>query len=223
MEKQECIIQCWHCLAEFDLLEAPFCSHPESTKICPFCLHCYCDADDEYKQRIEGTTPQDFKSQKEDYKKKQDMKLGEILVNAGKITKDKLQELIKIQQETKRKLGEILIQRNLISREELTVFLMEQKSIESTDLEKESIDFQAVFTLGRLNCINKKIIPFEISHICEKKMLRLGIDSKENLLKLKLDRELSEYILIPYLLSDADINSAIIRIRDYKTDLMILD
>jgi hypothetical protein len=223
MDKHDCIIQCWHCQAEYDLLESSFCNHPAATKICPFCLHCYCDADDNYKQRIENMSPHSFQTQKHNFKKKQDMKLGEILVNAGKISEEKLKELITIQKQTSKKLGEILIQLNLISREELTIFLMEQASIETTNLERESIDFHAVFTLGRTNCIKKNIIPFEITHIGSKKILRLGINSKENLLKLKLDQELSEYILIPYLLSDEDINTAIIKIRDYKTDLMLLE
>ena len=43
---------CWNCLGEFDALGAVWCSHdPKNpTKLCPFCLHCFCPADDAYKR-----------------------------------------------------------------------------------------------------------------------------------------------------------------------------
>jgi len=48
------LVTCWNCLGEFDALGAVWCSDdPKSpTKLCPFCLHCFCDASAEYKQQF---------------------------------------------------------------------------------------------------------------------------------------------------------------------------
>lgn len=48
------LVTCWNCLGEFDALGAVWCSDdPKNpTKLCPFCLHCFCDASAEYKQQF---------------------------------------------------------------------------------------------------------------------------------------------------------------------------
>jgi len=48
------LVTCWNCLGEFDALGAVWCSDdPKSpTKLCPFCLHCFCDSSAAYKQQF---------------------------------------------------------------------------------------------------------------------------------------------------------------------------
>lgn len=223
MEREKHLVICWYCQVEFDLLSTHFCNHPEPTKICPFCLKCYCDASPEYKSKIFRESSLTLLAQKNDYIKNRDLKLGEILVNSNIITQDKLEKIIAKQKATKDKLGKLLIEEDLITKEELTIFLMEQKSIDSISLAKEIIDYNAVVILGKEKCIEKRIIPFELSIINEQKVLRFGIDSKENLLNLKLDKELKKYILIPYLLSDGDMLIALKKLRDFRPNLLILE
>ncbi len=45
------MVACWNCLGEFDAAAAVWCSdEPRTpTKVCPFCLRCFCAATGEYK------------------------------------------------------------------------------------------------------------------------------------------------------------------------------
>ena len=223
MEREEHLVTCWFCQADFDLLSASFCNHPDPTKICPYCLRCFCDASPDYKTRIREECSLAYFAQRNDFVRNRDSKLGEILVHAGKVTAEELDKLIQKQKTTGDKLGEILIREGRLSREELMVFLMEQKSIEYARLEDETIDYSAVDLLGREKCLEKKIIPLELSTFKDQKILRFGIHSKQNLLDLKLDRELKEYVLIPYLLNEPDMKEALQKIRDYTPNILILE
>lgn len=223
MGRDEQEVTCWYCQAQFDLLSTSFCSHPDPTKICPYCLHCFCDASPDYKRRIKEQSGLAYFAQRNDYLKNRDSKLGEILVNAGKISREELRELIEQQGRQGKKLGELLIDEGRLTREELLVFLMEQKSIEYANLEEETIDYNAVDRVGKKKCLDKKIIPLELSHFQDQQILRFGIHSKQNLLNLKLDPDLQEYVLIPYLLSDKDLEELLQKIRDYKPNLLILE
>jgi type IV pilus assembly protein PilB len=53
-------------------------------------------------------------------------KLGEILLDAGKITQDHLQEALRLQKETGKRIGEILIDLNFCSEEDIVVSLATQ-------------------------------------------------------------------------------------------------
>jgi len=69
-------VRCWNCLNDFEAVEAVWCScdpkHP--TKLCPFCLHCFCPADDEYKRRA---------------------KTGETLVAQGLVTRSSIRRALR--------------------------------------------------------------------------------------------------------------------------------
>ena len=52
------IIKCWHCMTEFDAATAADCSHSTPTKICPFCLKCFCNASEDYKKKYREELPQ---------------------------------------------------------------------------------------------------------------------------------------------------------------------
>ncbi|MCK4525733.1 type IV-A pilus assembly ATPase PilB [candidate division WOR-3 bacterium] len=67
-------------------------------------------------------------------------KLGQILISAGKITKEQLQDALKKQKETANKLGSILIQKGYISEQELARVLSHQFRIPSIDIRFEDVD-----------------------------------------------------------------------------------
>src|SRR3972149_11054963 len=60
---QEYLTQCWNCLGEYDAVSAIWCScNPRNpTKVCPFCLNCFCSATPEFKEQFWGAAPDDLK------------------------------------------------------------------------------------------------------------------------------------------------------------------
>lgn len=63
-------------------------------------------------------------------------RLGEILVEAGKVTKEQVNEALQIQKKTKEKIGEILVNQGFISQEEINEAVERQTGIKTLDLEK---------------------------------------------------------------------------------------
>ena len=53
------VVTCWNCLGEFEALGAVWCSDdPKNpTKLCPFCLRCFCEASSDYKRQFWRSAP----------------------------------------------------------------------------------------------------------------------------------------------------------------------
>ena len=200
MEKdQKYMISCWNCGAEFNAFDSTFCCHFEPTPLCLFCYQCLCSASEEYKEKILKEAPPDFIEMKKKSIGGRDMRLGELLINAGKITKADLDVAITMQNEMKTKLGEVLIRMNLITIEELELFLLDQKAIQETVIGHNLPDPLLVEKIGPAFCLSVRMIPIEVVEIDEKKILNFAIEKKEDLMRIKLCEELSEYILLPSL------------------------
>jgi type II secretory ATPase GspE/PulE/Tfp pilus assembly ATPase PilB-like protein len=121
------LVTCWNCLGEFDALGAVWCSDdPKNpTKLCPFCLHCFCDASAEYKQQFWRHAPAPLVEELQTLSRSQD-RLGDILIRMKKITTPQLLEALVEQRETGSKLGEILVARRFVSREDVGQALRSQ-------------------------------------------------------------------------------------------------
>lgn len=76
----------------------------------------------------------DNKSQKEDFVSRR--KIGELLIESGLLTSDKLNDALKIQKKTgkRKRLGEVLIEMKIISEEEIAFALAMQLKIPFIDL-----------------------------------------------------------------------------------------
>ena len=216
---KEYSIYCWHCGAEFNAFEAPFCSHSDSTKICPFCLNCFCDASKKYKDNFIKGSPKELLEEKIAFQEGRGPKLGEMLIKAGKITEQQLKEAIEQQKIVNRQLGEILLMMGLVSFEELNVFLANQKEIDEIDLEKEMflIDFSLVEKLGKAFCLAYKMIPIEYLQIGNEKILRFVIPAKDDLVKIKLCPKLKAYTLIPYVTKKEKIEKLLEKIEKWES------
>jgi len=61
------VVACWNCLGEFDAAAAVWCSDEPNTptKVCPFCLRCFCSATSEYKERFWSDAPPGLASERE--------------------------------------------------------------------------------------------------------------------------------------------------------------
>lgn len=203
---QSYVIKCWHCMAEFDAAAAADCSHSTPTKICPFCLKCFCNASESYKQNYLRNCPRELLpgAAADDPLM---LKIGEILVKAGKITVEQLGKALDKQRLLNRKLGEVLIMMSLITPDELQLYLLNQKSIEKIDLKNFSLDPALVGQVGKEFCLGQKIVPIEIQELADGSVLRFAFYSPGELPRLKERGELRRFKLIPYLARREEIES----------------
>ena len=66
-------------------------------------------------------------------------RLGDMLIEAGVLTQDKLMQALEIQKETGERLGNVLLQAELVTEEQLIDALRQQLHVEYVDLSAESI------------------------------------------------------------------------------------
>lgn len=215
------LISCWHCQGEFDAFSAPDCSHARPTKICPFCLKCFCDASPEYKKKYLKNCPKELLAEYSEAKGTPYLKIGEILVKAGKISMGQLTKALDKQRIVNKKLGEVLIMMSLVTPDELQLYLLNQKSVETIDLKSLKIDADLLRQVGKDFCLDQKILPIEIQEIAGGRMLRFAFYSINELPKLKKSSELQHYKLIPHLAPKDEIESMLKAIEAQEKEIKI--
>jgi len=215
------IITCWHCQAEFDASSASDCSHSGPTKTCPFCLKCFCDASKDYKKKYVKNCPKELLAEYTDGQDSIYMKIGEILVKAGKISIGQLHTALDKQRIVNKKLGEVLIMMSLVTPDELQLYLLNQKSVETIDLKNLQVDGDLVRQIGKDFCLDQKIVPIEIQEIAGGRMLRFAFFSISELPKLKKRSELQDFKLIPYLAAKEEIENLLQNMEKTEKDIKI--
>jgi type II secretory ATPase GspE/PulE/Tfp pilus assembly ATPase PilB-like protein len=215
------IIVCWHCQAEFDALSASDCNHANPTKTCPFCLKCFCDASEDYKKKYVKNCPKELLAIYNEAKDSLYLKIGEILVKAGKISIEQLATALDKQHIVNLKLGEILIIMSLVTPDELQLYLLNQKSVETIDLKNLKVDSDLIHQIGKEFCLDQKIVPIEIQEIAGGRMLRFAFYSSSELPKLKKSSELQNFKLIPYLAPKEEIENILKNLENSERDIKI--
>jgi hypothetical protein len=219
--KQEYIINCWHCGAVYDAIEANFCNHDDPTKTCPFCLQCFCDAPINIRNQFIRNSPKELLEEKIRFQEGADDKLGELLIKRGKITELQLSNAIQKQAIEKKQLGEILIEMNLVTENELRVFLSDQKEFDEFDFSKFLLNYDLIDELGRQFCLGYQFIPLELVEDNDEKIFRFVVSSKEDFKRLKASPRLEGHVLIPYLGDQETIHQLLREIRD--GDVLVLE
>lgn len=176
MQTHEHILRCWNCLGEFDALTAVWCgdSSVQPTKICPFCLKCFCHASPEYIKAFWDSAPEEILADKARLGRAQGP-LGERLIKARIVTTDQLLQALRIQEETGGKLGEILVERGFVTKEVLEPFFQQQQSFTRVDLTRKLLDGTLIARLGLVECLTRKIAPVEITKVGEREILTLAM------------------------------------------------
>ena len=215
------IIKCWHCTTEFDAVAASDCSHSTPTKICPFCLKCFCNASEDYKKKYVKHCPKEMLAENKAARDSIYLKIGEILVKAGKISIEQLGTALDKQRIVNKKLGEVLIMMSLITPDELQLYLLNQNSIEKIDLKNITVDTGLIFQIGKEFCLDQKIVPIEIQEIAGGHVLRFAFYSVNDLPKLKNQGELQKYKLIPYLAQKEEIESLLKNLKNTEKEIKI--
>ena len=86
-------------------------------------------------------------------------RIGEILVNQGRITPEQLAEFLRIQKETSQPLGQILVEKEILTKEELTEILGGQLGIPHIWLRKGLVDPRIVHVLPKEKAVLFQVIP----------------------------------------------------------------
>jgi len=86
-------------------------------------------------------------------------KLGEILVQGGKIEPEKLTRLLRLQKETGKPLGQLLIDEGILTKEELSKALGEQMGIPHVWLRKGLVDPKIVQILPKEKALHYQVLP----------------------------------------------------------------
>ena len=117
---QAYVVRCWNCLNDFEAIEAVWCNCDprKPSKLCPFCLQCFCPADDNYKTNFWDLAPEALKEEVALLERSQD-RLGEILVRNQKLTTPELLRALVEQKRTGDLLGKILVQKGWVSQNDI--------------------------------------------------------------------------------------------------------
>ncbi len=172
----EYLVNCWNCLGEFDAIGAVWCScnpnHP--TKVCPFCLTCFCSATEDFRTRFWHHAP---KNLLEDRKMLAESRgpLGEALVRAQAITADQLLEALKRQRQRGGRLGEVLVDMGYLTPEILQVFLARQKAVTQLSLKNLEPSADLIALVGARQCAKRKIFPVSKEDLSTKEILTLAM------------------------------------------------
>jgi type II secretory ATPase GspE/PulE/Tfp pilus assembly ATPase PilB-like protein len=205
---QEYITQCWNCLGEFDATTAIWCScNPRSpTKVCPFCLTCFCSASPEFKQEFWKAAPENLR---EDLSMLGQAKLpiGELLVRANLLTTSQLLEGLKEQKrrEGQVRIGELLVEMGFVARESLEYFLKNQQRAASFDLDKDPPSQDLVDKIGFDLCLRKRILPVHWEVFRDKPMLQLAMATPGDSATIDQIQSLTKAQVIPGLAPEEEI------------------
>lgn len=107
--------------------------------------------------------------------------LGRILTKMGVLTRDKVHECLKIQQQrdnNKRKLGEILLELGLVNEEELGVALAGQRGMEFVKLDADEIPSDVIAYVPAQMARTYRIVPLEYDK--RRNELTVALDSPDN-------------------------------------------
>jgi type II secretory ATPase GspE/PulE/Tfp pilus assembly ATPase PilB-like protein len=117
---QAYVVRCWNCLNDFEAIEAVWCNCDprKPSKLCPFCLQCFCPSDEDYQRNFWSLAPDSLKEEVAILERSQD-RLGEILIRNQKLTTPELLRALVEQKRTGDLLGKILVQKGWVSQSDI--------------------------------------------------------------------------------------------------------
>jgi type II secretory ATPase GspE/PulE/Tfp pilus assembly ATPase PilB-like protein len=206
--------QCWSCLGEFDAGTAIWCacSAKSATKLCPFCFHCFCQADAEYRDAFWKNAPAELKEER-DLLKGAAGSSGEALIRSNLLSTDQLVAALRWQQNRGGALEDALVDLGFVSRENLELVVKRQAPAPGTtiDLSKGLVDASLVKAVSVELCYRKKILPISKEEIGEKTILTLAMAGPTNVETIDQVQSLTNCRVIPMNATERDIN---LRLQD---------
>ncbi len=203
--------QCFNCMSPFDALEAVWCScNPQRpTKVCPYCMGCFCAAGDEYRERFWKDAPPRLEEERSLLAESR-MLIGDLLVRAGAITTTQLLEALTAQKEDDgRRLGEILVESGALDPARLDAFLHSQHTVMPADLSRARIDAALLATLGVEECLKDRIVPLEAETFRDHYIMTLAMADPSHAAAIERVQEITGYRVIPAVAAADEIEACI--------------
>jgi type IV pilus assembly protein PilB len=160
---QEYIRQCWNCLSDFDAISSVWCNcDPKNpSKLCPFCLQCFCKAPEVYKTNFWQNAPSGLTAEQASLRNNKD-RIGELLFRAQMVRAEELLSALNQQAVSGEKIGEILVKNRLLTLEELDLFLEMQTYTIPHDFTEKRVDLDHLQALNPAFCLQRKILPLKV-------------------------------------------------------------
>ncbi len=192
------LVQCFNCLSDFDALDAIWCScNPQRpSKVCPFCMGCFCAAGQEFKDAFWRGAPPGLHEEVRTLSRSR-MLIGEMLVRSGLISTTQLLEALNRQKETGRRLGEILVDGGALPLDRLEKFLQSQHTAVTVDLSRARLDAVQIRKLGVDECLREKVIPLEAEAFRDRHIMTLVMADPSNTAALERVMASTGYQVIP--------------------------
>lgn len=203
----EILINCWYCTMEYDLITAEWCkcNAEQPSKVCPYCLKCFCEASDEYRKEIWAKAPESIKNEKSSFLTAKD-KLGDLLISKGLLTTEQLLKALKVQKDTQKKLGEVLIDLKYITEHEIISVLSDQFDLVQIDLDMSRVPDPDIFRYISFDfCYKNCVVPIDLQYIGGRRMVYIAVTSPPNKETIQKVREITGFQVYPYLAMRASI------------------
>jgi len=174
--RSEYLIGCPTCTGEFDAASAIWCScDPQNpTKLCPFCLSCFCEAQESFREAFWRDAPKELLEERVALKGAR-LLLGDMLVRAGVISVDNLVQGLKLQKAQNIRLGDALISLGFLTKERMDEFLRVQQAVVSFDLSRVILDLSLIRQIGVEFCRRQRILPLEKDSFKSRTLLTLAM------------------------------------------------
>lgn len=149
--------------------------------------------------------------------KKQKMRIGERLIEAGLISPDQLQIALQEQKNSKKLIGQILVDMSFITESALAEFLAESAGTERFDAAKMMIDPQVVGMIPKDIAQRHKIMPIS----CQDNMLQLAMADIYNVVAIdQARRHVPKHInIIPLFCTESEIQELVDQYYGYEVSI----
>ena len=196
---REHTVQCWSCLGEFDAAAAVWCtcSALTPTKLCPFCFHCFCQADIEYQEAFWNAAPDEMKEERGMLKNAAGS-IGESLVRSNLLNTGQLVSALRWQKSKGGTIEGAIVDLGLATRENVEL-VGRGKTPESSriDLSKVLVDASLVAAIGVELAFRKRVLPVSREEIGEKAVLTLAMAGPTDVETIDQIQTLSGCTVIP--------------------------
>ncbi|MGI8865796.1 MAG: hypothetical protein ACR2G1_03570, partial [Rubrobacteraceae bacterium] len=91
-------------------------------------------------------------------------RIGEILVDQGKVTEEQVNEALEIQKTDSRSLGKIMVAKGFITNDDLAVALAMRLDVEFVDLAESSVDQEMLELFDEVVLQQHNAVPLKIEH-----------------------------------------------------------